>query len=125
MAKLTSKGNVQSKMTMERENSLLRENSTLKEQIAKLTLENNLLHERLQEQEKSASSKNTLQTHPEEIVPLAKDKGVRKQKLQEVTGTAKILHDLFYFNLSCSECGFKGFAQNATECPNCKRKFVK
>jgi hypothetical protein len=54
---------------------------------------------------------------------------VRKRKvsemdLQDITGTARILHDFLYMNLSCSECGCKGFAQNTSICPNCKRKFV-
>ena len=43
---------------------------------------------------------------------------------QHDVGTARILHDFLYLNLSCSKCGFKGFAQNTSICPNCNRKFV-
>lgn len=40
-------------------------------------------------------------------------------------GNARILHDPFVFSIVyCSECGSKGFSQNASTCPKCKRKFV-
>jgi hypothetical protein len=72
--------------------------------------------------QKNIDLENASHTVQKETVTKRK---VREMNLQEVAGTARVLHDFLYLNLSCSECGFKGFPQNATECPNCNRKFVK